>query len=204
MSTKISNDTNGNRTCDLPTCSAVPQPTAPPRHKHNYVTYFRESRLHSLCELNINLSYITMIHCSSFRRRGLEVLLLFIKPGPHCNVTAYRDSVDGTRDRVTYQKLVTRSRYGLVRRTVGILPSHQRDDTVRACADVDGQRDPPLLCPPFRSWCFCLEEGCESVVLCGFLSVLVIVKWSGLKKCHRINRTLQEKRNMGPKTPNAF
>ena len=31
MSIKNSNDTICNRTCDLPTCSAVPQPTAPPR-----------------------------------------------------------------------------------------------------------------------------------------------------------------------------
>jgi len=31
MSMKISNDTIGNRARDLPTCSAVPQPTAPPR-----------------------------------------------------------------------------------------------------------------------------------------------------------------------------
>ena len=31
MSMKNSNDTNRNRTHDLPTCSAVPQPTAPPR-----------------------------------------------------------------------------------------------------------------------------------------------------------------------------
>ena len=48
------------------------------------------------------------------------------------NVTPYRDSVDGTCDHVTYQKLVTRSRYGLVRPAVGIWPSHQRDDTVTA------------------------------------------------------------------------
>ena len=40
----------------------------------------------------------------------------------------------------------------------------------------------PLLCPSFHSWCFCLEERCESVVSCGYLSVLVIVKWSGLRK----------------------
>jgi len=31
MSTKNSIDTIGNRTRDLPACSAVPQPTAPPR-----------------------------------------------------------------------------------------------------------------------------------------------------------------------------
>ena len=47
-------------------------------------------------------------------------------------VTPYRDSVDGTRDRVTYQKLVTLYRYGLVRCALGIWPSHQRDDTVTA------------------------------------------------------------------------
>jgi len=31
MSMKISSDTIGNRTRDLPACSAVPQPNAPPR-----------------------------------------------------------------------------------------------------------------------------------------------------------------------------
>jgi len=31
MSIKTSNDTIGNRTRDLPACSAAPQPTAPPR-----------------------------------------------------------------------------------------------------------------------------------------------------------------------------
>ena len=34
MSMKYSNDTIGNRTCDLPACSAVPQPTAPPAACH--------------------------------------------------------------------------------------------------------------------------------------------------------------------------
>jgi hypothetical protein len=47
-------------------------------------------------------------------------------------VTLYRDSVDWTRDHVTYQKLVTRYRYGHVRCAVGMWPSHQRDDTVTA------------------------------------------------------------------------
>jgi hypothetical protein len=56
-------------------------------------------------------------------------------------VTPYRDSVHGTRDRVTYQKMVRKSRYGLVPCVVGIWPSHQRDDTVTAGASVDVQRD---------------------------------------------------------------
>jgi len=56
------------------------------------------------------------------------------------NVTPYRDSVNGARDRLTFQKLVTRSRYGLVRRAVGIWLSLQRDDTVTAGASVDVQR----------------------------------------------------------------
>ena len=66
------------------------------------------------------------------------------------NVTPYRDSVNGARDRVTNQRLVTRSRYGLVRCAVGIWLSHQRDDTVKAGASVDVQRDaarPHLLHP---------------------------------------------------------
>ena len=48
------------------------------------------------------------------------------------NVTPYRDSVDGTCVHVTYQKFVKRLRYGLVRRAVGIWPSHQKDGTVTA------------------------------------------------------------------------
>ena len=42
MSMKNSNDTIGNRTHDLPSCSAVPQPTAPPRAP-NYDTVFHFS-----------------------------------------------------------------------------------------------------------------------------------------------------------------
>ena len=57
-----------------------------------------------------------------------------------CNVTPYRNSVNGARDRVTYQKLVTRSRYGLVRCAVGIWLSHERDDTFTTGASVDVQR----------------------------------------------------------------
>ena len=44
MSIKKSNDTIGNRTRDLPTCSAVPQPTAPPRapiHIYSCVLTFK-------------------------------------------------------------------------------------------------------------------------------------------------------------------
>ena len=41
MSIKISSDTIGNQTRDLPACSAVPQPTAPPRDNRNeYQEYF--------------------------------------------------------------------------------------------------------------------------------------------------------------------
>ena len=48
------------------------------------------------------------------------------------NVTPYPDSVDGTCDHVTYQKLVTRQHYWLVQCAVGIWLSHQRDDMVMA------------------------------------------------------------------------
>jgi hypothetical protein len=56
-----------------------------------------------------------------------------------CIVTPYCDSVDGTHDRVTYQKLVT----------LGIWPSHQRDDTVTAGAGVDVERH--VACPHLLS-----------------------------------------------------
>jgi hypothetical protein len=38
---KNSSDTIGNRTRNLPTCSTVPQPTAPPRAPTSYVSYFK-------------------------------------------------------------------------------------------------------------------------------------------------------------------
>jgi len=42
---------------------------------------------------------------SSFNSKGGSTLVTLPR-----NLTPYRDSVEGTRDRVTYQKLVTRSR----------------------------------------------------------------------------------------------
>jgi hypothetical protein len=45
MSMKNSNDTTGNRTRDLPACSAVPQPTAPPRApKLRCMEIYKQSR----------------------------------------------------------------------------------------------------------------------------------------------------------------
>ena len=101
------------------------------------------------------------------------------------NLIPYHDSVDGTRDHVTYQKLVTQSRYGLVRCSVSIWASIKgmiqlRPEQVWTCYMTRNHR--LLLCTPFRYGCFCFEEWCESVGLCGLLSVLVIVKWSGLRK----------------------
>jgi hypothetical protein len=40
MSIKNSNDTIGNQTRDLPACSAVPQPTAPPRAPYLHSTLY--------------------------------------------------------------------------------------------------------------------------------------------------------------------
>jgi len=49
MSMKNSNDTIGNRTRDPPACSAVPQPTAPPRapqlYIHNFINLYRTQRV---------------------------------------------------------------------------------------------------------------------------------------------------------------
>jgi hypothetical protein len=43
---KNSNDTIGNQNRDLPTCSAVPQPTALPRAPHNYDAYKAKHGVH--------------------------------------------------------------------------------------------------------------------------------------------------------------
>jgi len=47
MSMKKSNDTTGNRTRDLPACSAVPHPTASPRALNLTTIYFEISFKHS-------------------------------------------------------------------------------------------------------------------------------------------------------------
>ena len=53
---KNSNDTIGNRTRDLPTCSAVPQPTAPPRsHQLRYI----QNNIKLLIDIYSNVMYFS-------------------------------------------------------------------------------------------------------------------------------------------------
>ena len=63
FSMKNSNETIGNRTCDIPVCRAVPQPTAPPRDispfffkfptKRNYFNMIHNKVNYSMGELNL-------------------------------------------------------------------------------------------------------------------------------------------------------
>jgi hypothetical protein len=79
MSMKISSDTIGNRTRDLPACSTVPQPTAPPRapkeisaiHEHIYYHIFGLVRpwnflyravLRYACYITITTSAVSVSH----------------------------------------------------------------------------------------------------------------------------------------------
>jgi len=58
MSMKNFNDTIENRTRDLPACSAVPQPTAPPRAPHNHTRkYIYINEMNIMKEIS---SYIKM------------------------------------------------------------------------------------------------------------------------------------------------
>jgi hypothetical protein len=49
---KNSSDTIGNRTCDLPVCSAVPQSTAPPRAPET------NSKVRNIRNLNRDITYV--------------------------------------------------------------------------------------------------------------------------------------------------
>ena len=49
MSMKISNNTIGNRSSDLPACSAVPQPTAPPHMQSSSLLYIIYIMVYILC-----------------------------------------------------------------------------------------------------------------------------------------------------------
>ena len=57
-----------------------------------------------------------------------------------CIVTPYRDNVDETRARVTYQKLVTRLTLRVCSVCCRYLAVASKDDTVTAGAGVDVQR----------------------------------------------------------------
>ena len=66
MSMKNSNDTIGHRTRDLPTCSAVPQPTAPPRTPSLLVVYV------SVCSINTGIYLIGMGYGSVYCGENLD------------------------------------------------------------------------------------------------------------------------------------
>jgi len=166
---KNSVDTIGNRTRDLPACSAVPQPTAPPRppnlHVLSYTCIIKQNllaqnwqgtcgsrsnvwlcltdrtelllvflgyggkgfscrnvmflseqqtmmQIQERCKIISNNLYKSVFTCCvcevwplpvAARSKGGYTLVTLPRI-----VTPYRDSVDGTRARVTYQKLVTR------------------------------------------------------------------------------------------------
>jgi len=65
MSMKYSNDTIGNRTRDLPACSAVPQPTAPPRTPFHCVVQLILQMKYIRLKQDIG-SYVSDVICSSF------------------------------------------------------------------------------------------------------------------------------------------
>ena len=77
MSIKKSNDTIGNRTHDLLTCSAVPQPTVPPRAAAISVTKVRV--IMSLC----------------FIKHQVTTMYEEIKVEQHAFLTATRNRVSG-------------------------------------------------------------------------------------------------------------
>jgi hypothetical protein len=58
MSIKNFNDSIGNRKRDVPVCSAVPQPTAPPRAPYTYICWFEihGSLVFSVRNIQVNLS----------------------------------------------------------------------------------------------------------------------------------------------------
>ena len=68
MSMKNSSDTTGNRTRDLPTCSAVPQPTAPPRTALSRdkveKLFYTKTVATILTQAYLSLGFISAVFCS--------------------------------------------------------------------------------------------------------------------------------------------
>jgi hypothetical protein len=61
MSMKNTKDTIGNRTRDLPTCNAVPQPTAPPRTPRSRV---KQSNIRQTGDENSNSAILSTTKCA--------------------------------------------------------------------------------------------------------------------------------------------
>ena len=72
---KNSNDTIGNRTRDLLTCSAVPQPTAPPRSL--YVTFKVPSYNHFCRGKAISVAYSECVYSLRYRAHNANTYLQF-------------------------------------------------------------------------------------------------------------------------------
>jgi hypothetical protein len=73
---KNSNDTIENRTRDLPACSAVPQPTAPPRAPLFVLVMIIECHIIYRSSLNVNHLYCVPPHILHFVVILLLLLLL--------------------------------------------------------------------------------------------------------------------------------
>jgi hypothetical protein len=65
----------------------------PSHHKYNYFTYLRESRLHSLCELKINLPYSRLFNVTDLEKKNMKfvcyslIFWVILKSFGNCCVT---------------------------------------------------------------------------------------------------------------------
>ena len=67
MSMKNSNDTIGNQTRDLPVCSTVPQPTAPPRAPVSKVVFINiYLNIKQCCDRMVSVTYNFTVKKSFF------------------------------------------------------------------------------------------------------------------------------------------
>jgi hypothetical protein len=91
MSMKNSNDTIGNRTSDLPACSAVPQPNAPPRAPDVLTMAGSGLGLHGLVS---PLQSFTQVH--HIHRRNTNFIVMLIQAPTHAPSRSNLQMVPGT------------------------------------------------------------------------------------------------------------
>jgi hypothetical protein len=76
MSIKNCNETIGNRTRDLPACSAVPQPTAPPRalqQKRNILLINKQHTLQDVSSSSQNVSLTILGNLRSSMNSTIQI-----------------------------------------------------------------------------------------------------------------------------------
>ena len=82
-------DTIGSRTCDLPACSAVPQPISPLHHASISICTFKKIVYYCFF---FNISNFPLLNCVLVSNTRLKILILLIRPQKSSTIVFFKIS----------------------------------------------------------------------------------------------------------------